>query len=196
MKPEIEVKFVDIDIDEIRGRLEGLAAVCEQPMRDMRRAVYEPDELAARDAFVRVRDEGDKVSLTYKQFEGRHLHSAKEIETTVGSFEAAVQILEQLGFAPKSYQESRRETWRIDETEVVIDEWPHLRPYVEIEGISEEAVRTVASKLGFEWGLAVFGTVTSVYQLQYPKGDAAKLITCPRIEFGQPLPTIISGETT
>ena len=194
MQPEIEVKFINIDVDATREILARAGAVCEQPMRDMRRAVYEPDELAARDAFVRVRDEGEKVSLTYKQFEGRHLHSAKEIETTVGSFEAAMQILAQLGFTPKSLQESRRETWKLNGTEVVIDEWPHLNPYIEIEGSSEEAVRSVASTLGFDWTSAVFGTVTSVYQLQYPKGNAAKLITCPRIAFDQPLPEVITGK--
>ena len=193
MQAEIEVKFINIDVDATREILARASAVCEQPMRDMHRAVYEPDELAARDAFVRVRDEGNKLSLTYKQFEGRHLHSAKEIETTVGSFEAAVQIFEQLGFSPKSLQESRRETWKLDDVEVVIDEWPHLNPYIEIEGASEEAVRNVASKLGFDWETAVFGTVTSVYQLQYPEGDATKLITCPRIAFDQPLPAIIKG---
>lgn len=194
MKPEIEVKFVNVVIDEIREKLAALGATRLQSMCPMYRAVYEPDALAARDAFVRVRDEGHKVSVTYKEFNGRHLHSAKEIETTVGDFDSMLQIFEQLDLKPKSYQESRRETWKLDEVEVVIDEWPHLQPYIEIEGESEEVVRNTATALGFDWDTAVFGTVTSVYQLQYPQGDAAKLIACPRIAFDEPLPTVITGE--
>ena len=195
MKPEIEVKFVNVVIDEIREKLAALGATRLQSMCPMYRAVYEPDALAARDAFVRVRDEGHKVSVTYKEFNGRHLHSAKEIETVVGDFDAMVQIFEQLDLRPKSYQESRRETWEYDSVEIVIDEWPHLRPYIEIEGKTEKAVRSVASALGFGWETAVFGTVTSVYQLQYPSGEAAKLITCPRIAFDEPLPVVITGRS-
>lgn len=35
MKTEIEVKFVDVDINDVRARLKKAGAVCEQPMRDM-----------------------------------------------------------------------------------------------------------------------------------------------------------------
>lgn len=34
-----------------------------------------------------------------------------------------------------------------DDTEVVIDEWPWLPPFIEIEGQSEDAVRAAATAL-------------------------------------------------
>ena len=67
MKTEIEVKFCDVDINDIRDRLQRAGAVCEQPMRLMRRALIEEPHHAAEHAFLRVRDEGDKVTLTFKR---------------------------------------------------------------------------------------------------------------------------------
>lgn len=195
MKPEIEAKFLNVDFDELREKLTSLGAKLEQPMRLMKRVIIEPPELATRDAFIRVRDEGDKVTLTYKQFDDQtSLHGTQEIEVTVSDFDATVAILQQAGLAHRSFQESRRETWKLGEVEVVLDEWPWLNPYIEIEGHNEEAVKTVAVQLGFEWSTAVFGQVTSAYKQQYPQMDEANLVKIERIAFGEPIPSIISGQ--
>lgn len=194
MKTEIEVKFLDVDFNLMREKLKQLGAVCEQPMRLMRRAIIETPELEAKDAFLRVRDEGDKVTLTYKQFHETSLTGAKEIEVTVSNFEDTVALLDQAGLTHKSFQESKRETWRLGDVEVVLDEWPWLRPYIEVEGSSEEAVKEAAGQLGFDWADAVFGSATSAYQIQYPKGDASQLVNIPIVAFDQPIPVVMSGE--
>lgn len=193
MKTEIEVKFCDIDLDATREILARAGAVCEQPMRLMRRIIIETETLAQRHGFVRVRDEGNRTTLTYKQFDEASLTGAKEIEVTVSDFDATVALLEQVDLVHKSFQESRRETWKLGDVEVVIDEWPHLNAYIEIEGESEEGVKRAAEKLGFGWVDAVFGSVTEVYQHQYPNGKAHELVNMPRIAFDEPLPAVISG---
>lgn len=193
MKTEIEVKFCDIDIDAMREILARAGAVCEQPMRLMRRVIIETDKLAEHNAFVRVRDEGDRATLTYKQFDEASLTGAKEIEVTVSDFDATVALLGQVDLIHKSFQESRRETWKLGDVEVVIDEWPHLNAYIEIEGESEESVKRAAEALGFAWSNAIFGSVTEVYQHQYPDGQSRELVNMPRISFDEPLPAIISG---
>jgi len=195
MKTEIEVKFLDVDFDNLREKLLALGAVCEQPMRLMRRVIIEPPHLTARDAFVRVRDEGDKVTLTYKQFDDHMAFSGvQEIEVAVSDFDATVALLAQAGLPHKSFQESRRETWRLDNTEVVLDEWPWLKPYIEIEGHSESEVEQTAKALGFDWADAVFGSVTVAYQAQYPDGDASKLVSVPKVAFNATIPEVISGQ--
>ena len=73
MKPEIEVKFIDIDIEDVRTRLTAAGAVCASPMRMMRRVLVETAQMADDDAFLRLRDEGDKVTLTYKPVSYTHL---------------------------------------------------------------------------------------------------------------------------
>ena len=193
MQTEIEVKFPNVDFEKIRAQLKQLGASLEQPMRHMRRAIIETPSMREKHSFVRVRDEGDKVTLTYKQVDENSLTGAKEIEVTVSDFEATVALLEQSGLPYKSFQESRRETWQLGNVEVVLDEWPHLDPYIEIEGPTEEAVKEIAKKLDFDWKDAIFGRTTELYQLQYPHGDADKLVTIPRHTFDQPLSKIISG---
>src|SRR5690606_13981903 len=121
MKAEIEAKFLDINQDRVREKLTQLGAGCEQPMRLTRRAIVDyPDWRlqTEKDAFLRVRDEGDKVTLTYKQFKSLSVDGAREIEITVGSFEDCVQLLEVVGLKVISMQESKRETWRLDSVEV------------------------------------------------------------------------------
>jgi adenylate cyclase class 2 len=193
MKTEIEVKFLNIDFAEVRRRLKVLGGTCEFPMRLMRRSIIETPELRVKHGFVRVRDEGNKVTLTYKQFVEDSLTGAKEIETTVGDFEATIALLAEAGLLQQSFQESRRETWFLGDTEVVLDEWPWLNPYIEIEGTSEQEVKRVAKQLSYNWKDAIFGSVTSAYQVQYPRGDASKLVTLPMVAFDMPVPEIISG---
>jgi adenylate cyclase class 2 len=194
MNTEIEAKFLNIDFSEMRIKLTELGATCEQPMRLMRRAIIETTELEAKHSFVRVRDEGHKVTLTYKQVDENSLTGVKEVEVDVSNFEDTILLLEQAGLAHKSFQESRRETWRLDDVEVVLDEWPWLNPYIEIEGHDEQHVKDAASALGFDWNDAVFGRVTSAYQVQYPEGDADQLVNVPKVAFDAPIPTIISGQ--
>ena len=194
MKTEIEVKFLEIDPDAIREKLRAIGAACEQPMRMMRRQVFYLVD-RSKDAYLRVRDEGDKVTMTYKQFDGeKGLHSAKEIEVAVSDFEAAIEMVSQAGLEKKSYQETRRETWKLGTTEIVIDEWPWLAPFIEIEGESEADVRDVAASLGFDWDKdAVFGAVTEAYRRSYNMPDGFIMDNIPDIRFDAPLPEQLRG---
>jgi adenylate cyclase class 2 len=67
-----------------------------------------------------------------------------------------------------TYQESKRENWKLDDVEIMLDEWPWLNPYIEIEASSEADVRRVAAMLELDWGEAMFGGVANVYKHQYP----------------------------
>jgi hypothetical protein len=49
---------------------------------------------------------------------------------------------------------------------VVIDEWPGLNPFIEIEGPSVAAVEQAAAALGFDMDDAVYGGVGKVYQTE------------------------------
>lgn len=192
MKTEIEVKFVDVVIDDIRAQLEDVGAICEQPMRLMRRVLIEEEHHAAERSFIRIRDEGDKITLCFKRRTlpdaETTINSVHELETTVGDFDTTVKIFQEAGWDYITYQESRRETWHLDDVEVVIDEWPWLQPMIEIEGSSEEAVRAAASKLGFDWQTAVFGSVDVVYHRDYPNMTVRGIIDIKEARFGDPVP--------
>lgn len=194
MKSEIEAKFLDIDLDDIRTRLSAIGAVCEMPMRLMRRVMidYEDRRLqTGPDAFVRVRDEGHRVTLTYKQFDSLSVDGAKELEVVVSDFEETIKIFEAVGLVVKSYQESRRETWVLDDAEIVIDQWPWLKSYVEIESTSEENIKTISSQLKLNYDDAVFGDVMAAYRSEYPHLSLKDTVgNLEEVKFDIPLPDL------
>lgn len=170
MQTEIEAKFLDVDHDELRKKLRQLGAEQLQANRLMRRKNFDyPDLRLEKDhvGWVRVRDEGDKVTLAYKQLNDRTLEGTKEISIEVDDFDKACLFLEAIGLELQSYQETKRESWLLDGAEVELDEWPWIKPFVEIEGHSEADIQSVAEKLGLDWQKAVHGSVEVAYQAEY-----------------------------
>ncbi len=168
MQQEVEVKFLDVDHDDMRRKLTELGAQLEHPNRLMHRSMLDfPDHrLEKQHARLRVRDEGNALTVTFKSPSATRY--SNEIETTVGSYDTTVQLFEAIGLHVYATQESRRETWHYKGIEVVLDEWPWLRPYIEIEGLDETAIKRVANELGFAWEHAAYGSVDTVYRHQYP----------------------------
>ncbi len=193
MKTEIEAKFANINIEEIRGMLKNAGAVCEQPMRLMRRALIEEPHHAKQHAFIRIRDEGDKVTLTFKRRKDPYnpgIDGVKEIEVEVSDFDDTLTIFSEAGWHYITFQESKRETWQLDDAEVVIDEWPWLDPYIEIEGASEEIIKAAAKKLGLQWGDAQFVNIDVLYNEKYEFAPGFRgVIDVPEARFGNPLPS-------
>jgi adenylate cyclase class 2 len=166
MQTEIEAKFLDIDTEKIRESLKALGATLVHPEVPMRRKVFDHPTNKQSD-WLRVRDEGDKITMSYKQVVDRTLHGTKEISIEVSNFDDARAILIAAQLAERSYQETRRERWLLDGVEVTIDTWPWIPTFIEIEGPSEEAVKSVAGKLGFDWAQALYGSVEPAYQKYY-----------------------------
>lgn len=196
MQTEIEVKFLNVNHDEIRQKLKAVGGTLVTPMRDMRRALIETVEMKARNGFYRLRDEGNKITLTYKQFDSwaaGTIHGAKEIEIVVSDFDATLVLLTQVDLEPLTYQESRREAWELHGCEVVLDEWPWIPTYIEIEGESEQLVKDTATLLGFDWSDAVFGSVDVIYEREFPKLTNRGVIDIPEVRFGDPIPAEFLG---
>jgi adenylate cyclase class 2 len=194
MQTEIEAKFLQVDPDAIRERLEKAGATLKQPMMTMRRHIYDNEFMGKKNGFVRIRDEGHQVAMTYKQYDDMSLAGAKEIEFSVSDYDAATSFMEAIGIQPKSVIEARREIWKLDDTEVVIDEWPWIDPFIEIEASSEKEIREAAKKLGFSWGDAAFGDVMTAYRNQYPNtGDTHgdMIYNLPNVRFGDAVPSIL-----
>ena len=192
MNTEIEAKFLDINVDAIRAQLKAAGATLEVPMRHMRRVFIAEDRHIAERSFVRIRDEGDKVTMAFKRKVAKKgeetIFSVREIETTVGDYDIAVQLFAEAGWGYRSYQESRRELWCYAGTNVTIDEWPWINPYIEIEGASEDAVRAVAAKLGLSWDKAVFTSVDSIYRRDFPNMTVRGISDIKEVRFSDPAP--------
>lgn len=169
MQTEIEAKWLEIDPDKIRQNLRRLGAKLAHAERQMRRVVFDyPDgRLEKIGGWIRVRDEGDRITLGYKQLNDRSLHGTKEVETTVGSFEKTIQLLQEIGLVKRSYQETKREKWVWEMCEITIDTWPWIPTFVELEAPNEESLRKLAAKLSLDWSEAMHGSVETAYQKYY-----------------------------
>ncbi|HEY8999669.1 MAG TPA: CYTH domain-containing protein [Candidatus Saccharimonadales bacterium] len=186
MQTEIEAKFLDVNHDTMRAKLTKLGAKCVHQKRLMKRKNYDyaNGRLENIGGWVRLRNEGDKVTLSYKQLNDRTLHGTKEVSLVVGDFDAANDFLVAIGLGQNSLQETMRESWELDGVQIELDEWPWIKPFLEIEGPSEAAVKDIAAKLGLDWQEATHGSVEVAYQTEYDVTEA-EVDSWPEIIFGE-----------
>ncbi len=168
MNVEFEAMFLGVDIPQFRIKLSEAGAQCTMKERLMKRSNYFlPNMPDSQDTWLRVRDEGDRVTMTIKQnSEQATIDSQKELEMIVSDYDTAVAVILKMGAVQKSYQETRRETWEFRGVEIALDTWPGLRSYVEIEGCNEDIVQEVSTLLGFSYTDALFDDVGKVYELE------------------------------
>lgn len=162
MKDEIEVKILDINVDEIKEKLNSIGAK-KHLERNMRRYVYDihPDD---KNCWIRLRDDGEKVTLTLKEIHNDNIDGTKEAEIIVNNFDTTNLILNKLGFMAKAYQENKRISYKLGEVEIEIDFWPKIPPYLEIEANSKEEIERVVKLLGFEMDQTTSINTRKVYQ--------------------------------
>jgi len=189
MDIEYEATFQKIDKEKIRLQLKDSSAKLVKKEFLQKRIVFHlPRGNEITGGWLRVRDEGNKTTMSLKVIDGHSMSDQKETQLVVHDFETACSFLENLGCKEKAYQENKRELWELDGVEIAIDEWPFLEPFVEVEGKSEEIVKKIAEKLGFNYSEAVFGPVTVLYKNKYNVSEDVINNHTPRITFDDPNP--------
>ena len=164
---EYEATFLDIDKDRIREKLRKAGAKLVKPEFLQKRNVFNLPGKSRTDKWLRVRDEGNKITMSFKMVDGNNIENQKEISLVIDDFKKGTEFLEAIGCRKKAYQETKREIWKLDNVEICIDEWPFLEPFVEIEGGSEKEVMAVSEKLGFNYSEALFCAVGLIYSKKY-----------------------------
>jgi len=168
MEIEYEAVFTNIEPNTFRQVLTQAGANLVRAEYLQKRSAFNlPASVQTKKGWARVRDEGDKITMSVKSIEGEGIESQKESCVLVDDYQQAESFLTQLGCTKKAYQETKRELWMFDGVEVTIDTWPFLEPFVEVEGASEAAVQAVAQKLGFDWAEAKFCAVDTLYSEKY-----------------------------
>lgn len=169
METELEAKWLHIDKDILRASLKQLGATLVKPERMMIRRTFDlpDDRLREIGGWARVRDEGDRITMSYKQLNDRTLQGTKEVTVTVDDFNNACAFLTAIGLTQKSFQETKRESWKLGDTEIELDTWPWIPSFIEIEAKSESELFAVAEKLGLDRSQALHGSVEPAYQAVY-----------------------------
>ncbi|WP_129841585.1 class IV adenylate cyclase [Streptomyces sp. RFCAC02] len=164
MKHEYEAKFLAIDVAALRARLTALGAVQAFPRTLLTRKIFENDALRT-GAWVRLRDEGSRSTLTLKQVtDPTTIDGTTEIETEITDLHAMADILRHIGLTEVRYQENYREEWTLGEVAFDFDTWPDLPTFLEIEGPDEASVRQATAALGLDYAEARFGSVDEIYK--------------------------------
>jgi predicted adenylyl cyclase CyaB len=186
MNIEYEASFYPIDIDEMRTKLKTIYAKLTKPECLMKRQVFYPPKSVIQ-GWMRVRDEGDQITLAYKYVDGdkNKITDQKETEIIINNFEAGCNLLESIGCVAKSFQESKREIWHYNNIEICLDTWPGLKPVIEIEGQNMEEVKNVAEKLDLNWSEAIFDSIAHVYEKEL-KVSRHYIKTKPKLTFINP----------
>lgn len=163
---EIEAKFAVRDLATIEARLSALGAVCLVARQAEFNLRYDaPDRhLSATGQVLRLR-RFDDIRITYKGpgVRTNGVLERVEIETTVGNFETARQILESLGYQPIFLYEKYRAIWQLGDRQVMLDEMPYGK-FVEIEAASAEAVHELARGLGLNPHASIPASYQAIFE--------------------------------
>ena len=166
------MKFLDIKPAEIETKLVSVGAA-KAFDRVFRRRVFDyPDlRLNSKGAYVRVRDEGDKITFAYKERQGIGQSNGndlgmKEIEVSVSDFEQTCELLRNVGLVEKFYEENRRVRYLYKGIEFDIDYWPLLSPFLEIEAENMGKIEEGISLLGLKSKEKKVFTVFQIYKLK------------------------------
>jgi adenylate cyclase class 2 len=188
---EIEAKFF-CNKTVLKERLSELGATLVKSECMMRRKHFDTPErrLHQIGGWIRLRDEGDKITLAYKQLESHSLGDMKEVEIIVDNFQRCEIFLASTGFVFTSYQENQRESWLLNGVKIDIDTCPWLPPLVEVECLDEKKLWAVVAALGLHQDAAFFGGIEIAYMKHFHITQE-QYFTLDTIAFG-PAPDILS----
>lgn len=192
MTKEIEAKFININKLSVIRKLEELGAEKVFDERLLRRCVFNLP-VVKKGAWARVRDEVEKVTMTYKRVTEQSLDGVEEVELVIDDFDNGRLFLRSIGLVEKAYQETKRIRYKIDGVEFDIDTWPGLNSWLEIEASTNEDVKKYAKLLGFKWKDAMFGSADFVYEKVYKVDIDWINNKCAVLKFGELPPELQSS---
>ena len=163
MNIEYEATFYPINKNKMRRLLKKAGAKLIKKEFLMKRTVFNCP-IPIKEGWLRVRNEGDKITMSLKVMKGKKITGQKEISLVIDDYEKGCQLLKAIGAPVKSYQETKRELWLLDQVEITLDTWPGLKPLIEIEGPNTKTVKAVSDKLGFDWKKAIFWSADELYK--------------------------------
>lgn len=149
---EVEVKFLDINVQEIIKKLEKLGAK-KGFEGDVVPLFFDfpGDTLKKKDQILRLRKKGDHTELAFKQkkeFEGAKV--AEEIELKVAEFETMRKILLLIGLKEVARKKKHRIGYYTDHAHFEIDTYDGLPTYLEVEAESFEDLKKAVKSLGLD----------------------------------------------
>lgn len=165
MKTEYEFRILEINKEQVINELEKLGAKKVGEF-NQKRYVYNLNP-KQEGKWIRLRTDGTKTTLTYKNIINNTIDGTKEIEIEVNNFETTNELLEKMGFKNKGYQENKRIQYVLENTEIDIDTWPMIPTYMEIKGKSKEDVIDISKILRVDESKITTLNCSDIYEKIY-----------------------------
>jgi adenylate cyclase class 2 len=156
---EIELKILEIDGKKIKEKLDSFANKISENVLLTTITFSNPYT----NALVRLRKINNETIFTIKVVivPDKKFKIRKEYETKIDNFKIFKKQLEILGFKQTMLQEKKRTTYKYKNSEIVIDTYPKIPSYIEVEGTKEE-IEEIVNKLNYKMEDT---TQTNVYSL-------------------------------
>ena len=171
MAIEIEAKILKINKEALEKKLIEIGA---KKIEDIFfRSIsfdFNGYPLDVENSWIRLRDNGKKVTLAYKKRLGVTSSNGddagmEEIEVSVSNYEDTALLLKRIGMIEKFSQEKKRTTWKKGNVTFDIDTWPKLDTYLEIEANSWEEVDKAILDLGYRLEDKMICSTTQIYAM-------------------------------
>lgn len=149
---EIEIKILEIDVDQVIGKLEGFGAkrVFDGEL-DVKFYDFPGNLLKDGDKSLRLRKRSDAAELTFKhKLSQQGVKIAEEYQVNVDDFEEAQQILKSLGLIEFKNYIKNRISYSLDGASFEIDTLEGCPTFLEIEAPTAEDVENWVTRLGFD----------------------------------------------
>ena len=155
---EIEVVFLNVDKEALEKKLLSVGAHKVKDIFYRHVAMDYPDyRLNTDNSWIRLRDEGGEIVLSYKKRLGvtsqdgsTNDEGMEEVEVVVDSYDNMKLFLHKVGFIEKHEAEKKRTRWQRGETVFDVDTWPALPTFLEIEAPTWEDIDEATRLLGFD----------------------------------------------
>jgi len=149
---EIEVKILEIEVEDIRKKLLALGA---EKIFDGELNIinfdYSDQRLIKEKKVLRLRKVGKEVELCFKgKKENSQFKTQEEIEVNTSAFKDTLAILEKIGLKIIYRGKKHRESYKLGKIRFEIDTYPKIPTYLEIEAPTEEEVKTTVEQLGYQ----------------------------------------------
>jgi adenylate cyclase class 2 len=164
---EIEVKFPVTDPEEMRKTLIRRGArLIKGRVFEVNHRYDDPNQGLRKNSMILRLRKDTTATLTVKSKPSGETNNEfkihTELEVEVSDFEKMERIIEALGFERQQTYEKWRETYAMDETEIVLDTLPYGE-FIEIEG-DKDKIRGVCGLLGLEWEKRVLSSYLELFE--------------------------------
>ena len=162
---EIEAKVLDVDVEELKDKLEEISAekIFEETVKS---EFYDfEDGRIEQNGQIRLRTVGKKSFITRKtDVEDDRAKVKEEIEFDIDDKNQARQFLKSIGLQKIEQGEKKRAKWKKDSIEYVIDWYPEIPPLLEIEAPTHEKLEDAFDELGYSMDETVNWGGSKVYR--------------------------------